>query len=339
MQVHTVFALCLIALALVAGAYAADPKRPLVSETFYADVDVTTTVPGGVTAKGKGYWTADQYKGWNSEYVTFPKEWSFLISHHVWRYDLHHAYEVAGNNTCVSLPLEGQMPMLWSWLLLAQYDGEKKIDGHTYHTWGFKLGYSEVGVAVTSDHPDVPVYFFTRTAVANFTAKFSNWSTKSPDSRWFSVPKQCHNQESVTVVPETQANAPGCVSRATMISRATVWVNNRVPYNQGGRYQGYREDCSGYVSMAWETSQPGYVTSTLPQIAHPISKGELQPGDVLLCAAEHVVLFGGWTDGAQTHYTAFEETRPGEGTVKRVTPYPYWYNTGCFKPYRYNGVC
>jgi hypothetical protein len=105
--------------------------------------------------------------------------------------------------------------------------------------------------------------------------------------------------------------------------------------------------------MAWQTSQPGYVTSTLPQVSHPIARGavrplhtiqirwwlawpslttsgffprlQLQPGDVLLCRSEHVVIFGGWS--GPSHYIAYEETRPGEGTVRRVTPYPYWYHT------------
>jgi len=124
-----------------------------------------------------------------------------------------------------------------------------------------------------------------------------------------------------------------------MIARAQVWVEKKVPYNQGAEYDGYREDCSGYVSMAWETAKPGYTTFTLPQISKPISKDDLQPGDVLLCTTEHVVLFGGWSDASKTQYVAYEETKPGEGTVKRVTPYPYWYNTGCFKPYRFNSVC
>lgn len=77
-----------------------------------------------------------------------------------------------------------------------------------------------------------------------------------------------------------------CVSRDTMISRAKSWVAAHVPYNQGGLHDGYREDCSGYVSMCWESSKPGHTTYTMHEIAHPISKGDLQKGDVLLCASE-----------------------------------------------------
>jgi len=89
--------------------------------------------------------------------------------------------------------------------------------------------------------------------------------------------------------------------------------------------------------MAWGTSKPGNATSALRQISRPITRSQLQPGDVLLCAAEHVVIFAGWANSS--HYWANEETRPDEGAVRRVTPYPYWYNTACFVPYRYIAVC
>lgn len=150
--------------------------------------------------------------------------------------------------------------------------------------------------------------------------------------------------ENVTIVNNTSYNysayiLPTCVSRTTMIDRAQVWVDKHVPYNQGGTYDGYRTDCSGYVSMAWELSKPGLTTQTMHTVAHNISKSQLEKGDALNCDSEHIVLFGGWSDSSQTHYIAYEETKPGEGTVRRVTPYPYWYNTGCFHPIRYNNVC
>jgi len=91
--------------------------------------------------------------------------------------------------------------------------------------------------------------------------------------------------------------------------------------------------------MAWSLPKPGLTTRNLATVATKITKNELQPGDILLNAAEHVVIFGGWTESSKDHYTAFEETKPGEGTVKRTTPYPYWYNTAAFLPYRFNSVC
>ena len=35
------------------------------------------------------------------------------------------------------------------------------------------------------------------------------------------------------------------IKRNLIHLRAAVWVANKVPYNQDGTYQGYREDCSG----------------------------------------------------------------------------------------------
>ena len=183
--------------------------------------------------------------------------------------------------------------------------------------------------------PLMPVKSLITHSLSNFQVfhvEFIEFKPVKPRDPWFVVPAKC---ESTDPIPHKL----GCVARSTMISRAQSWVDAHVPYNQEGDYAGYREDCSGYVSMAWEAAKPGYTTSTLHEIASPISKDQLTPGDVLLCEGEHVVLFGGWANSERSSYLAFEETRPGEGTVKRNDPYPYFYNTACFKPYRYNAVC
>lgn len=132
---------------------------------------------------------------------------------------------------------------------------------------------------------------------------------------------------------------PTCTARSTMIARAQDWVDKHVPYSGTGSYAGYRTDCSGYVSMCWELGGPGLTTSTLNKVSGSISKDSLQPGDAIICEAEHVILFGGWTDSTKTHYVGYEEANASEGTIKRVTPYPYWYHTDCFHPIRYNSVC
>ncbi|KJS56639.1 membrane protein [Streptomyces rubellomurinus subsp. indigoferus] len=133
------------------------------------------------------------------------------------------------------------------------------------------------------------------------------------------------------------------VTRAQIIQRAQSWVDQRVPYSMG-RYwsDGYRQDCSGFVSMAWglDSSQ---TTWTLPDFAERIGKSDLQPGDVLIYnnpanpqAGSHVTLFGGWTDSSRTRYLAYEQTSPG--TKKRDTPYAYWNNSAGYVPYRYTGL-
>lgn len=147
------------------------------------------------------------------------------------------------------------------------------------------------------------------------------------------------SSQQVSSQPSLQTEDLTCLARSTIIARGQDWVNKKVPYSQSGTHDGYRTDCSGFVSMAWELSKPGLTTYTMHTVAHNIAKDQLQPGDALNCDSEHIVLFAGWSDSSKTHYVAMEETRPGEGTVKRVTPYPYWSNQGCFHPIRYNNAC
>ena len=42
-----------------------------------------------------------------------------------------------------------------------------------------------------------------------------------------------------------------CISRQTIIARGQDWVDKHVPYDQGKTHDGYRTDCSGFVSMSW----------------------------------------------------------------------------------------
>ncbi|MFF7485828.1 peptidoglycan-binding protein [Streptomyces luteogriseus] len=139
------------------------------------------------------------------------------------------------------------------------------------------------------------------------------------------------------------APKPTAITRTEIINRAKTWVAAKVPYSMSAYWSdGYRQDCSGYVSMAWKL--PGNEwTGSLAQYGEKISKEELQPGDILLFhnAADpeqgsHVTIFGGWTDASHTSYTAYEQTRPH--TRRQSTPYAYWNNSGRYVPYRYKGV-
>lgn len=129
-----------------------------------------------------------------------------------------------------------------------------------------------------------------------------------------------------------------CLARSTIVARGQDWVNKHVPYSQSKTYDGYRTDCSGFVSMAWMLSKPGLTTYTMNSVSKSINKADLQAGDAIICESSHVVLFAGWSDSTKSHYIAMEEANSQTGTVKRVTPYPYW-STGCYHPIRYNGVC
>ncbi len=132
-------------------------------------------------------------------------------------------------------------------------------------------------------------------------------------------------------------------TRADIIKRAKKWVAAKVPYSMYGYWgDGYRQDCSGFVSMAWNL--PGNEwTGSLDQYGVRISKDDLQPGDILLFhnpsdpeKGSHVVIFGGWTDYTHTYYIAYEETRPY--ARRQSTPYAYWSHSDRYLAYRYKGL-
>ncbi len=151
-----------------------------------------------------------------------------------------------------------------------------------------------------------------------------------------------HGATGRPAVPPAGAELAG-ITRTEIVDRARTWVAAKVPYSMTAYWSdGYRQDCSGFVSMAWKLPANEW-TGSLATVADRITKDELQPGDILLFhnAADpengsHVVVFGGWTDGTRTAYTAYEQTPPHTRT--RETPYAYWTNSGKYLPYRYKGV-
>ncbi|MEZ3178274.1 peptidoglycan-binding protein [Streptomyces pimonensis] len=151
-----------------------------------------------------------------------------------------------------------------------------------------------------------------------------------------------HGPRGRAALPVSSARVPA-ITRADIVERARSWVTRKVPYGVASYWSdGYRQDCSGYISMAWRL--PGNEwTGSLGKYAERITKDELQPGDVLLFhdsssphGGSHVVLFGGWTDTARSQYVAYEQTPPH--TRRRTTPYAYWNNSARYVPYRYKGV-
>jgi hypothetical protein len=60
----------------------------------------------------------------------------------------------------------------------------------------------------------------------------------------------------------------GKITRAEVIARAQDWVNRKIPYSQTATTDGYRQDCSGMVSMAWASSKPGHVTYNMQVLTY-----------------------------------------------------------------------
>jgi len=151
-----------------------------------------------------------------------------------------------------------------------------------------------------------------------------------------------HGRGGPPVEPVSDVKAPP-TTRVDIITRAKKWVDARVPYSMEAYWSdGYRQDCSGYVSMAW--GLPGNEwTGTLGKFGERITKDELQPGDILLFhnpqnpeRGSHVVIFGGWKDYTHTSYLAYEQ-RPPQARRKE-TPYAYWHQSNRYVPYRYKGL-
>jgi cell wall-associated NlpC family hydrolase len=131
------------------------------------------------------------------------------------------------------------------------------------------------------------------------------------------------------------------ITREEILSRAESWLHPSVPYSQRAYEDGYRTDCSGYVSMAWKTNG-NFWTGDLNTIAVAISYDDLRPGDILLYRnwanpvnGSHVVLFDDWTDAVGGDFTIYEQTPPN--TVHRL-----WsqagYSRRLFRPFRYVNV-
>ncbi|WP_369185313.1 hypothetical protein [Streptomyces sp. Y1] len=145
----------------------------------------------------------------------------------------------------------------------------------------------------------------------------------------------------------------GKVTRSQVLARAQAWVDQAVPYSAngleapyswwsdsqtGGRY---RQDCSGFVSMAWELPKSP-TTLDLPSYSTSINKSDLQPGDILDSDA-HVIIFAGWRDKGAGTFNFYQES-------SRSTPTNYnttgdlnssrlaGHDTSTYTAYRYNNI-
>ncbi|MCP3803052.1 FG-GAP-like repeat-containing protein [Allokutzneria sp. A3M-2-11 16] len=172
------------------------------------------------------------------------------------------------------------------------------------------------------------------------TATSASETPVVPPGSQHPAPGTQHEAHQNTPVPGMRAPARP-VTRTAVMATAKRWVDMRVPYSNHPPYQdGYRRDCSGFVSFAWAADQ-SYTTNSLDDIAHRISKDDLRAGDMLLWQnprwpAEygHVRIFGGWLDGAMSRYWVYEQTPPhaiyAEYTWSRTYP--------TYQPYRYNHI-
>ncbi|MFJ8193984.1 hypothetical protein ACIQ8D_30130, partial [Streptomyces sp. NPDC096094] len=141
------------------------------------------------------------------------------------------------------------------------------------------------------------------------------------------VPAQADSKPSTRQPSSTgtlgRGAAPGGpVTREQIIARAQQWVEQDVPYSQSHAWKDhatgghYRQDCSGFVSMAWQL-RSSLTTRSLPDVANRLSSfSQLEAGDALNYPAAHAVLFGGWTDRAKGDFVYYSESRSGRPARK-----------------------
>ena len=162
--------------------------------------------------------------------------------------------------------------------------------------------------------------------------------------------------------PDTPPYA-GAVTPATAIARAQDWVNAECPYSQTSYTDGYRMDCSGFVSMAWDLQTgtgdaQSLVTQTLPEVATDVGTTRsitwgspaVKPGDAIIYNStitpvdgSHAILFQSW--GTKPGYfNAYEENGTygairDQGATELPWPTPYVMDgSSTWSVYQYDGM-
>jgi len=113
------------------------------------------------------------------------------------------------------------------------------------------------------------------------------------------------------------------ITRKEVLKRANSWIKKHVQYNQSSYYQGYRRDCSGFVSMAWKLKS-SYTSSDIGSVAHKISWRKLKPGDAVRRPG-HVEIFAGWKNKKNRQYWALEESMSGKPALRAVKKFKSGY--------------
>ena len=140
---------------------------------------------------------------------------------------------------------------------------------------------------------------------------------------------------SVVTAENLRGNSTVSISRQDIINRAQDWVNRGIMYSQSDYTDGYRQDCSGYVSMAWASSQPGHTTYNMQDICHRIDRSQIQPGDAILNPQNHVLIFDRWVDSDS--FYQYAEIDWGRPATHNIVSYNWFASNGYF-PCRYNNV-
>uniref|UniRef100_UPI00397A0A19 hypothetical protein n=1 Tax=Amycolatopsis sp. lyj-23 TaxID=2789283 RepID=UPI00397A0A19 len=147
-----------------------------------------------------------------------------------------------------------------------------------------------------------------------------------------------HPQSGATAMTSATSVVNGQITRSEVLVRSRSWIDEHVMYSQTdyhpNQYGNYRQDCSGFVSMAWNLNT-SLTTATLPTRMDAIGWADLQPGDALWRQG-HIALFIGWNDTAKTQPIVREEFDFGNPAVERPWTTQSYIHT--FTPMRYRNI-
>jgi putative cell wall-binding protein len=142
--------------------------------------------------------------------------------------------------------------------------------------------------------------------------------------------------------PVTSALA---IHRSVALARGYTWLYDGVPYSQQASHDGYRTDCSGFVSMAWNLrtssgaplalSTRTLVPNTQYNVTTRIATASVLPGDAFIDPGHHTFLFVKWNDAAKTSLTALEQASTASDMQLRTRLVA---NLSGYLPYRYKGI-
>ncbi|GIG62272.1 hypothetical protein Lfu02_66440 [Longispora fulva] len=104
---------------------------------------------------------------------------------------------------------------------------------------------------------------------------------------------------------------------AQILARGKLWITEKVPYSQTNCHKNvngtYRQDCSGFVSMAWGLKDSHW-TGNILDVSKKISKSSMKPGDAFWVhnsSHQHMGLFVKWVGAAGGAAIVYEESSSG----------------------------
>ena len=140
------------------------------------------------------------------------------------------------------------------------------------------------------------------------------------------------------------------VYRSTVIDRAADWNSRHIAYNQSANSwdenhgREYRQDCSGFVAMAWKLNggnpvgSTGIYTGDLLDYAHQIDYNDMLPGDALLklSGTAHVMIFDKWDSGFDSMWV-YEESNPTTD-MRHIVLTASWFHSNGYEAIRYDHI-